>query len=341
MTSSAALPGGTADLEVTESAKGRTTRVRLPNGEIATRTSKTMTYAHAVVVTEDNHAHAAEIEQLVERRKAYVEALQAWIDRGSNMAELKAYPSRNRSYAEKQAGVPATEYYLPGFEPEQKTVKASRRFGGGGRYWQDAHQFSLPNPDDKRDYYRGQTIWEAYGPEFVIGEQRKFIESEQAQAGKLRAGDQYGYGVWRWSGDFGNAMSYANQVSGGEYATSWRSARVVGVGSDVKETPKPKGPTPEEREAAKAVRAAADKQASADRDVKFVTETRERIQRNIAEGLDPEGPLKFMTEKGLRFLAKAYGVKLPRLPRDAYGQSQPLDRDNARKLIVEAIRNGG
>lgn len=217
---------------ITTGPKGRTTTVTLPDGTTATRTSKTRDYTHAVVVTEDNHAHAVEVQRLVDRRRAYVEALEAWIARGSNISELKAYPSASLSYAEQQAGVSKTEYYLPGFEPVKQTIRGSRYSGGGGSYWSDSYQFSLPNPDDRRrekfhgDQGEGLTSWERYGPAHALKQQREFIEHEQAQADKLRAQPQLSYGVWRWSGDASNAQGYANQV---DATRPWRTTRVVSV----------------------------------------------------------------------------------------------------------------
>jgi hypothetical protein len=224
-------PAGGMRATISTGPKGRTTTVTLPDGTTATRTSKTRDYTHAVVVTEDNYAHAAKVQRLVDRRRAYVEALEAWIARGSNMSELKAYPSASLSYAEQQAGVSKTEYYLPGFEPVKQTIRGSRYSGGGGSYWSDPHQFSLPNPDNNRrtkfhdDQGEGLTDWERYGPQHALKKQRDFIEHEQAQADKLRAKPQFDYGVWRWSGDAGNAQSYANQINTGGRGT----ARVVSV----------------------------------------------------------------------------------------------------------------
>jgi hypothetical protein len=235
-TSRVPMKDGGMQATIERGPKGRTTTITLPDGTTEKRTSKTRDYTHAVVITEDNHAHAAEVQALVDRRKAYIEALEAWVARGSNMSELKAYNSANLSMAEREAGRSKKEYYLPGFEPVQKTIKASRYAGGGGKYWEDGEGFSLPDPADTKvfDYksntdINGKTLWEVYGPSHVLKSQRGMIEREQAEADKLRTGPQYGYGVWRWSGDPANAQSYANSVATGEGSKPWRTTRVVAV----------------------------------------------------------------------------------------------------------------
>jgi hypothetical protein len=341
----AASKAGGMQATISTGPKGRTTTVTLPDGTTATRTSKTRDYTHAVVVTEDNHAHAAEVQQLVDRRRAYVEALEAWIARGSNMSELKAYPSASLSYAEQQAGVSKTEYYLPGFEPVKQTIRGSRYSGSGGSYWSDSYQFSLPNPDNKRrtkyhnDQGEGLTDWERYGPQHALKQQREFIEKEQAQADKLRTGPQHNYSVWRWSGDAANAQSYANQV---DTARSWRTTRVVAVegssgrraGGEPESPTKPK-PTEAEREAAREAAKAAQKQQRADSDAMFINRRLETVKRIAHEGEGDttsagiaERVLSGMSDGGVLLLARYFGVAIPQDRRQ---------RDGLKVAIVNKI----
>jgi hypothetical protein len=338
MTSTTDIPGGPADLQVTESSKGRTTKVRLPDGSVAQRTSKTRAYTHAVVITEDNHAHAAEVQALIDRRKAFIDALEAWVARGSDISELKAYNSATLSMAERERGRSKRELYLPGFEPVQKTIKASRYAGSGGKYWADEHGFSLPDPADRLPYSRpfsdednGKTPWEVYGPAFVLKNQRGAIEHEQAEVDKLRAQPQYSYDVWRWSSSFSGAMGYANQVDGGEYSKPWRTAKTVGAGTDVTETRKPKGPTAEEKAAAKELRDAADKLRREQSDVELVQRWTDSIRNNTATGQTVEEVARgvYLNDKGLLFLARQVGINPP--------AGWQRDKDALRRAIVEKV----
>lgn len=187
-------PEEVLDTPSAERPKGskRTTRVTLPDGTVATRTSQSRSYTHAVVVTRNNRAQASGIRAEIDRRERFIEALQQWIADGADRSELKAYPTGSLSYNDVKAGISPNRYYLPGFEPV--------RSGGRGG-WSDKYQFSLPNFSDKRPigYKDGKTAWEVYGPGYVMGQQREQIARDRRRAAELDAGPAESHYVSRWS----------------------------------------------------------------------------------------------------------------------------------------------
>lgn len=329
-----------AVLGVTESSRGRTTTVTLPDGTTAQRTSKSMAYTHAVVVTTDHRGQARDLRSDADRSDAYVKALRQWIADGEDFSKLKHYKTGTGEMGPNHNRRKTVEGYLPGFEPVEKPYTA--RGLQGKTYLADEGSFGIPDPndpynnsDEHRRIHEG-TAYERWGPADRIKTHVNRIARERAQADKLDAGPAESYSVWRWSQSLPNAMKGQSEFSRVRHTRT----QIVGVGGAARELPKPTKvvPTAEEKAAAKAATAAAAKQRQADSDAAFVARTRQDVERAIAEGRDPEDALKTMSEQGLRFVVRAVGAKIPRQPRDDYGRSQPLDRDAARKAIVAAIR---
>jgi hypothetical protein len=330
---------GEMNLGVTESSKGRTTTLTLPDGSTATRTSTTKAYTHAVVVTTDHRGQAVRARKSAAEHDRFAEALQAWIAAGADVSKLEKHRTASRSMLDEREGRSPWEYYLPGFGPVTRERKRSR-FGGGGTYESDENSYSIPDPADKPLRYsdKGETAYEKYGPEYVLKFHRERAASDRAQADKLDAGPAESYHVSRWSQSLNGAMQGQNEAS----QVPNQRTQIVGVGGVAKAPTKPPAPTAEEKAATRAA-TLADRKAKeaadrAERNAKFFADKRKSIEDAIRNGRDPEDELKFTTEEGLRSIAREFGVKLPRLPRDSYGRSQPLDRDNARKLIVDKIR---
>lgn len=328
---------GEATLGVTESSRGRTTTVTLPDGTTAQRTSKSMAYTHAVVVTTDHRGQARDERAYADEQERFANALEAWMKAGADISKLERHKTGHLSMKDKEDGRSPYQYYLPGFGPVQVDVPRSR-YGGGGTRWDDPNNYSLPDPHDNKElsWAKGQTEWERYGPDHLLKTARERAATGRAKADKLDAGPAESYSVWRWSQSFPNAMKGQSEFSKVRHTRT----QIVSVGGAARELPKPTRvvPTAEEKAAAKAATAAAAKQRQADSDAAFVARTRQGVERAIAEGRDPEDALKTMSEPGLRFMVRAVGAKLPRQPRDVYGRSQPLDRDAARKAIVAAVR---
>lgn len=323
---------------VKTSSRGRTTTVTLPDGTVAERTSKTRDYTHAVVATRDMHQRAQILQAETDRRQAFVEALQAWVDRGANTDELKAYPSGSLSYNEKQAGKSPSEYYLPGFEPVRESVR------GGRDYWADHFGFSLPNFKDteRTTHYDSarkpdgpaMTPWERYGPSHVLDRQRTHIESNRKRITELNAGPRFVYEVIRWSGDRANAQKAATS----EFASPGTTYRVIGVGDDLtgqtadESKPVKTGPTAEEKAAAKTAKAETAKATNAARRAEFI----ERTTKGIREASNDENALSWLslTDAGLRALARdVAGIK--QAPR---GMSDREKKDFYKHRIIKAIR---
>lgn len=331
-------------LGVTESNRGRTTTVTLPDGTTAQRTSKTMTYTHAVVTITDQRANARDLRATADTHDTFAAALQKWVDEGADFSKLEKHRTDSLSELDRREGRSPYEYFLPGFGPVERQRKKTR-FGGGGTYLADEGQYGIPDPADKKElrYAPGETGYSKYGPEYMLKHHRGRAASARANADKLDAGPAETYGVYRWSQSVQGAMAGANEF--GRIRNT--RTQIVGVGGVAKvATPEEKAAAAEakkvtaaeERAAAREVAKATDAERRAASNAKFFADTRAAIEQDIREGKDPEGELQYKTEAALRSLAKEYGVKLPRLPRDSYGRSQPLDRDNARKLIVAKIR---
>jgi hypothetical protein len=333
---------GDTSIGVTTSSKGRTTTVTLPDGTVAERTSKTRTYTHAVVATRDLHQRAQLLQAENDRRQAFVDALQAWVDRGANTDELKAYPSGSLSYNDQRAGKSRNQYYLPGFEPVRESVR------GGRDYWADHFGFSLPNfKDTTREvsYNREtgrldgpeMTSWEQYGPSHVLGQQRSQIAGNREQITKLNAGPRYVYEVIRWSGSRANAQ----KAAGSEFASPGTTYRVIGVGDDIsgqtadESKPIKAGPTAEERKAAQVERAAAEKARVAKSNEEWTARKVADIRRHVAE--DNQAAVRIdvgtTNDKGLRAIARAFGIKST--PR---GMAEYQKTEWLRNAILEAAR---
>jgi ADP-ribosyltransferase exoenzyme len=319
---------GEATLGVTTSARGRTTTVTLPDGTTEQRTSKTREYTHAVVVTTDNHNDATDLQVDNARRQKFVDALQQWIDEGSDTSKLKGYPTGSLSYAERQAGVKPTEYYLPGFEP-------TRVQGRTGDTWENT-EFSLPNFKDTRklSWADGRTEWEEYGPEHVLKRNQETIDKQAKKADQLLAGPRYSYGVWRWSSSPTAAQAAASQF--GNYRN--RSTQVIGVGgvAEAKKATKPVLSAEEkaaQAEVRKLAAKAAEKARNEASNAEFVQRKLKSVAERVTSGVDtPDTALSTVNDRGLSVLAKELGVKTPR----GYRTNRAI-KDAYERSIVEAI----
>jgi hypothetical protein len=335
-TRQAARPGEST-LGVTESSRGRTTTVTLPDGSTAQRTSKTMAYTHAVVATRDLHAEARYEREVADRHEAFAAALEAWIADGSDMSKLKRIPTGTGSLAMDRAGIKNYGYYLPGFEPNIRTGKSGAKWaenpaGSSAVETRDLNRDGTPVPlKDWEEEYHGPAAHRE-----SVDSSRRAAVALREKAAKLEAGPQQEHFVVRWS------QSYDNAAKGsGEFEQMRNtSLQIIGVGGAAKAPTKPAKhvPTREEKAAAREAQLARQKADRAISDQAFADRTRANIINAIDNGGDPEDELRAKSDIGLRFLAKAVGAKIPRKPRTAYGTPAPLDRDEARKLIVEAIR---
>jgi hypothetical protein len=302
-------------LGVRNTSAGRETTVTLPDGTTEKRTSKTREYTHAVVGTTDLHGAARRRQAANDRRRAFVEAFEAWRARGSNFAELKAYPSANLSIADERRGVSKTEYFLPGFEPTRVTPR------GGRAYWEDGEQFSLPDPNDKVQLQEwsggpgslqmvdsGKTRFDEFDPDKFISNHRDVIDREQANIDRLAAGPQYAYGVVRWSQSADNAFKAL-----GSFDDRETRYEVITVGGTAvhKEVKAKTGPTEEEKAAAKLAKAETEKAERTQRDEEWVQRKVATIRRGLAEGNDSfaRAEVISVSEKGLRAIGRAFGIK--------------------------------
>jgi hypothetical protein len=334
---------GEPTLGVTESSKGRTTTVTLPDGTTAQRTSKTMAYTHAVVVATDHRGQARDLRAKADRSEAYAKALQQWIDEGEDFSKLKHYktglgPIVNHNRQK------IVEGYLPGFEPVEKQHTGR---GLRGTYLADEGGFSIPDPADpynnSDDYRRvhGATAYEKYGPAHNLKHHTEQARELRANADKLDAGPEQTYSVWRWSQSLANAAKGESEFSKVPHTRT----QIVGVGGVAKERKAPAGPTVEEkaaaRAAAKEAAKAGEKAASAARRQRFFDEKINGVTEALNGGPhadSPEWHLQLITEEGLVSLAKHLGVKVPNRAKNSMGNPLPRDRDALRRSIVEAVR---
>lgn len=329
-------PGETT-LGVTESSRGRTTTVTLPDGTTAQRTSKTMEYSHAVVATHDLRADARDLRAQTEVEQRHADAYEAWINAGANLDDLVAVPNGAGSVRDDRMGLINYNHYLPGFEAQPN----GRYRSGTVRYEPRPGAFVITSSQRHRsggafnysDYEGYQNHRER------LADARQSREKNLARAAALEAGPQYEYYVPRWSQRVDTAYA---AIGSPEVNAPNTTYQVIGVGGVAKDNGKPvkKVPTAEEKAAALEAKKADEKarQAASDRD--FVDRTRAAVERAIDEGGDPEDALRSKTDKALRFMARAVGAKLPRKPQTASGTPAPLDTAEARRLIVEAIRRG-
>ena len=323
---------GEPQLGVTESSRGRTTTVTLPDGTTAQRTSKTMAYTHAVVVTEDHRGQARDLRASATESDRFADALQAWVDAGSDFSKLEKHRTANRSDNDKRNGASPFEYYLPGFGPVQRTARRSR-YGGGGTYLSDEGQYGIPDPKDtiRYDYAYGdgdkvgETRFDRYGPAYMVKNHRDMAARQRKQADNLDAGPAESHHVSRWSQSLQGALGGQNEAA----QVRNRRTQIVTVGGIAKAPEKPARvvPTAEEKEAA--AQAKKDAEAArrvADREA-FFKRVVGNVERDLAEGQDAEANLSY-TDAGLKQLAKDLGVKVPR----------PYDKAETKRLIVEAVR---
>lgn len=329
-----AAPGagtGETTLGVTESSRGRTTTVTLPDGSTAQRTSKTMEYSHAVVATTDNHAEAVSMRATADRHDAFADALEAWIANGSDMSQLRRIPTGSGSVAMDRAGIRTFGYYLPGFEPTIRT-------GRSGARWAENRPGSTAV--ETRDINRDGTMvplkdWqeEYHGPaahQGTLRDSRESATSLREKAAGLDAGPQYSYSVDRWSQRPDSAHAAI-----GSPELSRRNTRydVVGVGGVAQAPTKPVKslPTPAEKEAAKEAAKVAEKARKEASDAKFLADRTAAVNQAIDNGADPEEQVKHLTDAALRYLSTKLKAKLPK----SAAERTPAVR---RKAIVEAIR---
>lgn len=308
-----ATGAGEPTLGVTTSSKGRTTTVTLPDGTTAQRTSKTMTYTHAVVGTTDLHARATGLRSKVEERKRFVAALEQWIADGSDTSKLKPHRTAVLSLAQRERGKSDVEYYLPGFEPVMQ-----KGYGrGASTSLQDPNGYSLPNFKDPETYAyefttenNGKTRWEVYGPAYVLESQRESIARWTDEATKLEAGPRFEYGVARWSQRADTAFASIGSPEVSENNTTYQ---VIGVGGVATADAKPAKvvPTAEEKAAAKAAADQAEAERRKENDRRWV----ERKFKDIRTS----GEIVMVSEKGILLLARAAGVPIPRLKTDRGG----------------------
>jgi len=329
---------GEATLGVTESSRGRTTTVTLPDGSTATRTSKTKAYTHAVVVTTDHRGEARDMRKKADGQERFADALQAWMDNGADTSKLVGHPTASLSLNEQRRGKSKTEYYLPGFEPVQVAVPRSR-FGGGGTRWDDPNGYSLPNFKDteRLDFpsgdefskrVHGKTAWEAYGPAHVLKEKRSRVVTLHKKADELDAGPAESHAVWRWSQSLPNAAKGRAEF---EQVPNTR-LQIIGVGGEAKELPKPAKmvPSVEDKAASKATALAAQKERAALADRRWA-ESKGMWARDNPDAT-PEQVIGGATDKGVVLLAEHYGVKVPRLK---------AERGNLKADITAAMRREG
>jgi hypothetical protein len=324
-------------LGVTTSSRGRTTTVTLPDGTTAQRTSKTMTYTHAVVGTTDLHARAADLQSKVEERKRFVAALEQWIAEGSDKSKLKPYRTRTRSLAEQERGRSNVEYYLPGFGPVMK-----KGYGrGASTYLQDVNRYALPDFEDSETYsykftdeHNGKTRWEVYGPAYVLQEQRDSIARWTDETAKLESGPRFEYKVARWSQRADTAFAAIGSPEVGEDNTTYQ---VIGVGGVATADGKPAKivPTAEEKAATKAAAAQAERERIAKSNREWVARKIDEVRRSVADG--QEATLGGVTEAGALMLAREVGVPIPRLRSDRAGLKQAI----ADKIKADATGNAG
>lgn len=339
---------GEPQLGVTESSRGRTTTVTLPDGTTVQRTSKTMAYTHAVVTTTDQRGEARDMRATAERSDRYAAALQQWLDSGADISKLEKHRTATQSMKDREDGRSPYAYYLPGFGPVQHTMKRSRH-GGGGTYLSDDHQFGIPDPADKtplgyvgtRTGRRDATSYEEWGPGYLLEHHRKNAARNRAAADKLDAGPAETYGVYRWSQSLNGAMAGANEA--GQVRN--RRTQVIGVGGVAKAPTKPARvlPTVEELEAAKLAKKATEQEKSAARRQAFFDEKINGIAEALNGGAhadNPEWHIDMTTEAGLVSLAKHLKVKVANRRQSEYGP-RPRNQEEIAKIrqdIVKAVR---
>jgi hypothetical protein len=339
-----ATPGaktGETTLGVTESSRGRTTTVTLPDGTTAQRTSKTMAYTHAVVATRDLHADARDLHAEAEAAQRHADAYEAWINAGANLDDLVAVPNGAGSVRDDRMGLINYNHYLPGFEARPN----GRYRSGDTRYEGQPGTFIITSSQRHRsggDF--NYTDYEGYqNHRERLAKARQSREKTLARAAELEAGPQHEYYVARWSQRVDTAHA---AIGSPEVNAPNTTYQVIGVGGVAKDNGKPvkKVPTAEEKAAALEAKKAAEKVAAEqrkqdffDRAIRGVTEALANPRTEPGTNSDPNWHLGF-TEAGLVSLAKHLGVKVPRREKTSYGTPKAHDPGVLRKLIIDAIQ---
>lgn len=338
---------GEATLGVTESSRGRTTTVTLPDGSTAQRTSKSRAYTHAIVATRDLHAEARSNREDADRLEAYSNALQAWIEAGSDLTQLRRFDTGGGSINDHQAGIRHYGYYLPGFEPVERRSKS------GSRYFQETS--TGPSVEHVALYRDGTPVplkhdWEAkyHGPEYHrqgLAEARAKVAGLRKKAAAQEAGPQYEHHVARWSQSAANAFAASGSAElNYPRNTSLQVVTVGGVARPEDAKPAKRVPTLAEKAAAAEAKKAAEKADAAkrkqeffDRTIKGVTEALANPETVQGTRSDPNWYLS-LTEAALVSLAKHLGAKVPNREKTSYGTPRPHDPNMLRKLIIDAVR---
>lgn len=168
--------------------KARVHRVTLPDGTVETRTSKTRDYTHALVVTTDNHARAARLEQLAEHRQAAADKLDE-ILRSGDLSQLTRKPTSYSGY-----GRAHYSSFVPGYESEPWAP------GSGAVFDSKTGRGQSPSLPDWKD----QEAWDRYAAS-QAQDLRDSPAKLRQQATRLRAHPQYSHEVVRWSSSAANA----------------------------------------------------------------------------------------------------------------------------------------
>jgi hypothetical protein len=295
---------GALTLGVTESSRGRTTTITLPDGKTAQRTSKTKAYTHAVVATTDNRAYASRRRAAADQLDTDAQAIQAWLDRGANPAELNLKATSFNGHGKFYSGtLPGTSVQIhEPVNPQNDVMPLTREYRSTPDY-----RAAMRQAGSK-----------------AIKQARADAQRARTQAAALDAGPAYSYNVERWSQSQDNAFKgiaeFQRYESDQYRATNYQ---VITVGGQAVHKPvKAAGPTAEERAAAKATKAADERAAAQARSDRWVAETLASLRAG------DESAVRFTTEPSLRKLARQLGAKVPR----------GADRAALRQIVIEASR---
>lgn len=173
--------------------------VTLPNGETATRMSKTREYTHAIMVTMNHHQRADEMELHAASRDAALAEYQKAVATGDRSAFLlkngggNAYITHTKlelgDHRFANPNVKATEYQRP-FSDEPVKESWSGKFSdkpASEIFAIDRKYHS--SPQEQRDAYVKSTIEGA----------QEWSAKERADAEELRKGPKYSYHIGRWT----------------------------------------------------------------------------------------------------------------------------------------------
>lgn len=186
----------------------------LPDGTIATRGSKTNAYTHAVMVTQDNRRHAANLQKEADDLRA-ASAIFEQAHKSGDYSGLKLVHTSSNGYGEK--------FYsseVPGY-PEIRFPD---------------HRLSAHQPHDY-EIRDGLTTPEAVRDHWAmrnIEENRKLADRREAEAAALREGPEKSYSIVRWSKTHRNAAAALSNTYLAPQGGAHRS-RVVEVGTDLRQ----------------------------------------------------------------------------------------------------------